>query len=141
MNTQFYNDLLRYSSNLIYKYPFLPLNKFDLVHECWDFKTEDKYTVVKQINKYFFDELKKQHIPFSFFKRSPGDSIPIELIGIKKKLQKQKVVLFNARGVTVFCQRNFLNFKKEIDHLGILVKNVYILKTHWCIKRREENII
>ncbi len=83
MNTQFYNKLLNHAQRLINKYPVLPLNKNDLVHENWDFITENNI-VFKKITRYFYDEFEKHNIPFSKFKNSNGENIPIEKIGHKK---------------------------------------------------------
>ena len=87
MNTQFYNQLLNHAQSLIYRFPFLPLQKEDLVHENWDFKTMDKTTIVKKINKYFYGELKKHHVPFSRFKYADGNIIAPELIKGKLNIQ------------------------------------------------------
>lgn len=91
MNEKLYKDLLRYSKNLIRKYPFLPLNEYDLVHECWDFKTEYTKIIKSKIARYFYDEVEKRDISFSNFKNSNGEELPIDLIGKKRNEIKESL--------------------------------------------------
>lgn len=67
MNLLMYNYLLKCTQKLIYKYPFLPLNKYDYVHECWDFETDNFKAVINKIYGFFYSELKAHCVSFPTF--------------------------------------------------------------------------
>jgi hypothetical protein len=55
MNIPLYEDLIKYSDSLIRKYKASLLEKEDLVHDVWDFKSEDTHEIKKKIKRVFFE--------------------------------------------------------------------------------------
>jgi len=82
MNKIIYNKLLICADKLINKYPVMPLDKYDYVHECWDFESEDISAIRNKIYRYFYDELKKHHITLSSINKG-ADYITLDMLILK----------------------------------------------------------
>ena len=126
MNQIIYSELLTFSKYLLSKDSNCRFDSQDIVHECWDFETEDIVPVKREMSKFFWKNLRQPTIPFSSFKNiASGEIVPIEVIlknGNKKYVHNRQCIQCGG------------------TKLGIDKRNGYVKKLcNKCIyKRRKE---
>ena len=116
MKQEIYSQLLTFSKYLLSKDANCIFDSQDIVHECWNFESEDIVSIKKEMTKFFWKNLRQPTIPFSAFKNiASGEVIPIEIV-----LKNGNKKYVHSRSCIKCGNRSNLRIDKRDGHINKL---------------------